>query len=292
MPKPVHGSKPILSGLYGYNAIDDHPGPEETQESKSNDGFVCVDGPSPSILTDTEATTMGVMERKQSIKDDRSIRVTELLEACEGLCFEKHVRSKLFYCPHPECEQEQQASGAIRKLLCQECGAFSHRKKSHPFNKSTNHVQYHDKPIKLEPDTEQYSNGLKAARAIKGFENLNQTMANQRWFSGALWSICGPTIVKEALDFFFHDSNPNKFNEKKVNQTYNRLAVLFHHQMENGDREQWDNLSYYCGVLKAILNAPKLKEGNNDANANPQRPHDAFSRSVVCPNCPCLGIFD
>eukprot|EP01083_Nonionella_stella_P273887 929425_1 len=421
-----------ISSLSGSNkfTVNDHPEQSKANEVISgelqmsrDDGFACVNSvPSPSILTDTEATTMDSTENKQNINDESESVATnrtamELLQfACEGLCFEKYVPSELFYCLHPDCQQEQQAPGATRKLFCEECGGFSHKKKSHSFSRPTNHVKCLDEAMNPESaDTEQYNYGRNIARAIKRFKNLKQVMSNERWFSGATCSTisaCGPAIAfaaataagfavgmvvvgagmalatatewilidkqlkikkiskeeatrlnkcgcvancvttgttvtcmaigaalgfplgpigwvvgaiiggiafglgsrylshrnrkkevedeqkkrnkiqKEALDFFFHDSNPNKFNEKKVNQTYNRLAVLFHHQMENGDREQWDNLSYYCGVLKAILNAPKLKEGNNDANANPQRPHDAFSRSVVCPNCPCLGIFD
>eukprot|EP01083_Nonionella_stella_P118858 354954_1 len=415
-----------ISSLSGSNrvTVNDHP-----EESKANevisgelhmsrdDGFACVNSvPSPSILT--EATTMDSTENKQNINDESESVATnstamELLQfACEGLCFEKYVPSELFYCLHPDCQQEQQAPGATRKLFCEECGAFSHKKKSHSFNRPTNHVKCLDEAMNPESaDTEQYNYGRNIATAMKRFKNLKQVMSNERWFSGATCSAisaCGPAIAlpaaaaagfavglvvvgilpvigiglatatewilidkqlkikkiskeeatrlnkcgcvancvttgttvtcmaigaalgfplgpigwvvgafiggiafglgsrylshrnrkkevedeqkkrnkiqKEALDSFFHDENydisdPNKFNERKLKQTYRRLAVIFHPDMKDGDYEQWYNLSKYYGVLIAIFEAQEEEDSDADMDLQQEQEHDASRHS-------------
>eukprot|EP01083_Nonionella_stella_P301189 1031950_1 len=87
-------------------------------------------------------------------------------------------------------------------FFCEECGAFSHKKKSHSFNRPTNHVKCLDEAMNPESaDTEQYNYGRNIARAIKRFKNLKQVMSNERWFSGATCSAisaCGPAIALPA----------------------------------------------------------------------------------------------
>eukprot|EP01083_Nonionella_stella_P045349 121855_1 len=84
-------------------------------------------------------------------------------------------------------------------FFCEECGAFSHKKKSHSFNRPTNHVKCLDEAMNPESaDTEQYNYGRNIATAMKRFKNLKQVMSNERWFSGATCSAisaCGPAIA-------------------------------------------------------------------------------------------------
>eukprot|EP01083_Nonionella_stella_P271947 921970_1 len=426
----MQGRKPDTSGytLIQCTATDQQE-LRETREiisgglhTLNDDDFVCV----PML---TEETTMDSTENKRNVQghndikssedesDNRSETVTttctslELLKLkCEGLCFTKYVPSELFYCHHPDCQEEQKASGETRMCFCEECGAFSHKKKAHSFDKSANYVKCLGKAIN--PDTICYENGWNIATAIKGFKNLQEALRHQLWFVGAGFSIAGPPIAshtinqaptsiaacglghavigsaigvagagcvfgviigtaiewiyinkqlemkkisqkdatrlkkvsvagnavsslsylgcvalgaalgtpggpigwviggiiggilcgigsrlffhwylnrkvkdeqekrkqiqKEALYFFFHDENydihdPDKFNERKLKQTYHRLAVVCHPDMPNGDVEQWYLLSKYYGVLTAIFEAQEEENRIVIADHDPQQ---------------------
>eukprot|EP01083_Nonionella_stella_P176685 618869_1 len=377
---------------------------------------------SPSTPTDA-ATPDATAQKKQSVSDN-DLELSEEFKESQtdhypgmyGRSESTATGSTTMELSEFRCNQHQPTT---RTFLCEECGAFSHRKKPHSFNKFANHIQCVNHL--MEYHTDQYENGSKIARAIQGFNDLKQVIHHQRWFNGAMLSMAGPAsasvivygtpttvaacgvgshvigaavgvalggcvigvaigtaiewryinnklkahkiskeeaarlkkvavaantvsgltyvgcmaigaavgtpggpigtvigaiiggiafglgsrylfhwfskkkadkeqkkrtqIQREALDFFFHDEtydihDPNKFNERKLKQTYRRLAVIFHPDMENGDYEEWHKLSEYYGVLTTIFEA--LEEENNDANTNPPQVYDCPFTPLAC----------
>eukprot|EP01083_Nonionella_stella_P005896 17019_1 len=111
-------------------------------------------------------------KEKQSI-DNTSMCIAQL--ACNGLCQRKYAPRALFFCHHNDCKH-------VPKLLCAECGVFGHKisKKSHTFDTNKDHIIC--VADLLEPNTDEFQDGVDTATKLKRFDSIQKVLFRQKWF--------------------------------------------------------------------------------------------------------------